>query len=264
MSALRMLLGKLEQLDSLILELPQHLALDLTSNCEVRSWLILNGWSILRGWTIEQIHLTADLELSNRHAQHSADDLNVLERICKTAGAAIELIQSLDTNSEGELFNDAVCTGLLIGKDTRCMDVFCIGAAPLDHLKRQFRLTIDRLQHRHGPEKHLSLPWLVWQLCDLWTDVTGRSVTNSAVRNGRYTSCPESPAGRFVLAIVEALQPSESWITHNLRSDAALRARKFAASTEERARTVWFAMRDYVANHRQPSGRPRGRPRAWQ
>jgi hypothetical protein len=185
MSALRMLLGKLEQLDSLILELPQHLALDLTSNSEVRSWLILHGWSILRGWTIEQLHLAADLELSDRHAQHSADDLNVLERICKTAGAAFELIQSLDTNSESELFSDAVCSGLLIGS----MDVFCIDAAPLDHLKRQFRLTIDRLQDQHGPEKHLSLPWLVWQLCDLWTDVTGRSVTNSAVRKGRYTSC---------------------------------------------------------------------------
>jgi hypothetical protein len=225
MSALRMLLGKLDQLDSLILELPQHLALDLTSNSEVRSWLILHGWSILRGWTIEQLHLAADLELSDQHAQHSADDLNVLERICKTAGATMELIQSLDTNSESELFNDALCTGLLFGKDTRDVDVFCIGAAPLDHLKRQFRLTIDRLQHRHDPEKQLSLPLLVWQLCDLWTDVTGRSVTNSAVRKGRYTSCPESPAGRFVLAIVEALQPSQPWITHNLRSDAPVRAR---------------------------------------
>ena len=49
--------------------------------------------------------------LSAWEAQHSAHDLNVLERICITARAAIELIHSLDTSSESELFIDAVCTG---------------------------------------------------------------------------------------------------------------------------------------------------------
>jgi hypothetical protein len=262
-SALRTVLGRLEQLDSQLIELPQHLALDLTSNSELQSWRILHCWSILRGRTVEQIHHAATLEFSECYAQRLVDDLNTLKTICAAVEVAIDLIARLDTSSEGELFVDSTRTSLLIAKNTRGIDIFCVEAAPLDHLKRQFRLTIDRLQHRHGPEKHLSLPWLVWQLCDLWTDVTGQSVTNSAFHKGRYTSCPESPAGRFVLAIVEALQPSEQWITQHLRPDAAVRARKFAASTEERARTVGIAMRNYVADHQQPRVRPRGRPRGW-
>jgi hypothetical protein len=260
MSALRTVLGQLEQLDSQLLGLPQHLALDLTSNSELQSWRILHCWSILRDRTVEQIHHAATLEFSEWYAQHLMDDLNTLKQICATAEVAMESIAGLDTSSEDEVFVDSLCTGLLITKSTQGNDVFYVGAAPLDHLKRQFRLTIDRLQHQRGPEKHLSLPLLVWQLCHLWTDVTGQSVTNSAVRKGRYTSCPESPAGRFVLAIVEALQPSEQWITQNLRPDAAVRARKFAASTADRARTVWFAMRDYVAHHQPPGARRRGRP----
>jgi hypothetical protein len=263
MSALRMVLGQLEQLDSLILDLPQHLALDLASNSEKRtqpySCQILRSWDILQRWTIWQINHAANIELSERDAQHSADDLNILEKICTTVSAAIELIHSLDTSAESELFVDAVCTRLLVGKNARGFDVFSVDA-PLGRLKTQFCLTIDRLRDRHGPEKNLSLRWLVWQLCNLWTSATGQPVTNSAVRNGHYTSCPESPAGRFVLAIVEVLQPSEPWISQNLRADATVRARKFAASPADRARTVWFAMRDYVAGHQRPSCRRRGRP----
>ena len=55
MSALRTVLGQLEQLDSQLMKLPQHLALDLTSNSQLQSWRILHCWSILRGWTVEQI-----------------------------------------------------------------------------------------------------------------------------------------------------------------------------------------------------------------
>ena len=264
MSALRTVLGQLEQLDSQLMKLPQHLALDLTSNSELQSWRILHCWSILRGRTVEQIHHAATLEFSEWYAQHSVDDLNTLKKICAAAEVAMESIAGLDTSSEDEVFVDSLCTGLLITKNTQGNDVFYVGAAPVDHLKHQFRLTIDRLQHRYGPEKHISLPLLVRQLCDLWRAATGKPVTNSAVRKGRYTSCPESPAGRFVLAVVEALQPSEQWITQNLRSDATVRARKFAASTEGRARTVGIAMRKYVADHQQPRDRPRGRPRGWQ
>jgi hypothetical protein len=267
MSALRAVLAQLEQLDSLIVDLPQHLALDLTSDSEKQnqfySFRILHGWAILRSWTIGQIHHAASIELSERDTQHSADDLNILQQICTTAKVAIGLIACLDTTSEGELFVDSTCTRLLIATNTQGIDGFFLGDATLSHLKTQFCLTVDRLRRRHGPEKHLSLPWLVWQLCDLWTDATGKSVTNSAVRNGRYTCCPESPAGKFVLAIAAVLQPSEPWISQNLRADASVRARRFAASPADLARTVSVAMRAYVAGHQRPGSR-RGRPRAWQ
>jgi hypothetical protein len=260
MSALRAMQTCVELLDSLIVHLPQHLALELTTTepDQSLSFRILRSWTILRGWTMEQIHQAASTELAWRHSLHSADDLHMLEEICTRAGAAIEVVSLLDTGSEGELFDDAVRTGVLFKNN-----VFSIIDAPLFALKTQVGLTLDRLRRQGGPERQVSVSWLVWEACDLWTRETGEPVTNSAVRNGDYTGSPESPAGRFVLAVVEALQPSESRMAQHLRADAAVRARKLAASPVYRARMVHFAMRDYVAHH-PPPGTRRGRPRAAQ
>jgi hypothetical protein len=249
-STLRAVLTQIMQLDSLILDLPQYLVLDLSSN--------FTNQSNLQFWTIGKIHQAANIELSSQRSQYSTNDLNVLENICAAAGAAIDLISSLDTSSEGELLNDAFSTGLLIVKNA-----FSVIDAPLFALKAQFGLTLDRLRRQRGPEKQLSMWWLVRELCDLWTQETGLPVTNSAVRNGDYTGSPESPAGKFVLAVVEALQPSESWMGQHLRVDAAVRARKVAAPPANQARTVYFAIRKYVADHRLPGAR-RGRPSAAQ
>jgi hypothetical protein len=182
----------------------------------------------------------------------------MLQEICARAASAREAVSRLDTDSVGELFDDAVTTGLLFVKDE-----FSVIDAPLFALKAQVGLTLDRLTKRKGPERQVSLSWLVWEACELWTRETGKPVTNSAFRNGRYSSAPESLAGKFVVAIVEALQPSESWVADRLPADAAIRARKFAASPADRARMVHFAMRDYVAHHRRPGTR-RGRPSAAQ
>jgi hypothetical protein len=262
MSALRAMQTCLELLDSLIVNLPQHLALELTYRTtepdQSTSFRILRSWAILRGWTIEQIDRAASTELAFRHSLYSADDLYLLEEICTRAGAAIEVVSSLDAGSESELFDDAVSTGVLFKNN-----VSSIIDAPLFALKAQVGLTLDRLTKQGGPERQVSVSWLVWEACDLWTRETGEPVTNSAVRNGDYTGSPESPAGRFVLAVAEALQPSESWMAQHPRADAAVRALKVAASPADRARVVHFAMRDYVAHH-PPPGVRRGRPRAAQ
>jgi hypothetical protein len=256
MSALRAMHTCVELLDSLIVNLPQHLALELTTTepDQSLSFRILSSWTILRGWTIEQIHEAASTELAWRHSLHSADDLHMLEEICTRAGAAIEVVSFLDTGSESELFDDAVSTGVLFKNN-----VSSIIDAPLFALKTQVGLTLDRLTKQGGPERQISLSWLVWEACDLWTRETGEPVTNSAVRNGDYTGSPESPAGRLVLAVIEALQPSETWMAQHLRADAAVRALKVAASPAYRALMVHFAMRDYVAHHPPPGAR-RGRP----
>jgi hypothetical protein len=254
MAALREMQTRVVQLNSLIGDLPEHLALELTYGStepdRSTSFRTLRSWTILRGWTIEQIHEAASLELALRHALYSADDLYLLEEICTRAGAAIEVVSSLDTGSKSELFDDAVSTGVLFKNI-----VSSIIDAPLFALKTQVGLTLDRLTKQGGPERQMSLSWLVWEACDLWTRETGEPVTNSAVRNGDYTGSPESPAGRFVLAVVEAMQPSESWMAQHLRADAAVRALKVAASPAYRARMVYFAMRDYVAHHPPPSAR---------
>jgi hypothetical protein len=260
MSALRAMHTCVELLDSLIVNLPQHLALELTTTepDQSLSFRILRSWTILRGWTMEQIHQAASTEVGWRHSLHSADDLHMLEEICARAATAMDAVSRLDTNSGGELFDDALSTGLLFVNDE-----FSVIDAPLFALKAQVGLTLDRLTKRKGPERQVSLSLLVWEACELWTRETGEPVTNSAFRNARYTGAPESLAGKFVVAVVEALQPSKSWVADRLPPDAAIRARKFAASPAARARMVHFAMRDYVAHHRRPGTR-RGRPSAAQ
>jgi hypothetical protein len=239
-------LARIVKLDSLILDLPEHLALDLMNN--------FDNQPRLQSWAIGQIYHAADIELSSRRSHHSKHDLKLLESIRAAAEAAIDLISSLDTNSESELLTDTLGTGLLMVKD-----VFSVVDAPLSALNAQVTRTLDRLRRQFGPEKQLSTWWLVQELCDLWTQETGRPVTNSAVRNGDYMGRPQSPAGKFVLAVVEALQPSESWMGQHLRVDAPVRARKVVAPLANQA--VYFAMRKYVADHPPPGAR-RGRPRA--
>jgi hypothetical protein len=195
MSALRAMHTCVELLDSLIVNLPQHLALELTTTepDQSTSFRILRSWAILRGWTIEQIHQTASTELALRHSLHSADDLHMLEEICTRAGAAIEVVSLLDTASEGELFDDAVRTGVLFKNN-----VFSIIDAPLFALKTQVGLTLDRLRKQGGPERQVSVSWLVWEACDLWTRETGEPVTNSPVRNGDHGQ--PGVAGRKICA----------------------------------------------------------------
>src|SRR5262249_1662593 len=228
MAALGVMQTRVGLLDSLIGDLPQHLALELTygsaESDQSLSFQVLRSRTVLRGWTLEQIHEAASTELGLRYSLHTADDLGMLQEICARAAAAMEVVSLLDTDSKGELFDDALSTGLLIAKNE-----FSVIDAPLCALKTQVGLTLDRLTKRKGPERQVSLSWLVWEACDLWTRETGEPVTNSSVRNGDYTGSPESPAGRFVLAIVEALQPCDTWMTQHLRVDASVRALKFAS-----------------------------------
>jgi hypothetical protein len=239
-------LTSIVKLDLLILALPEHLALDLVNNFE--------GQPSLRSWAIGQVHHSANIELSSRHSQHSTNDIKILENIFVAAEAAIDTISSLDTTSEGELLTDTFSTALLMVNNE-----FSVIGAPLFALKTQVTWTLDRLRRQSGPEKQLSTWWLVQELCDLWTQETGRPVTNSAIRNGDYTGSPQSPAGKFVLAVVDALQPSEPWMAQHRRVGAPVRARKVAAAPANLARTVHFAMRKYVTDHPPPDGRRRGR-----
>jgi len=183
MAALRETQTRVGLLDSLIGDLPQHLALELIYGSaepdQSLSFRVLRSWSILRGLTLEQIHEAASTELGLRSSLYTADDLGMLQEICARADSAMEAVSRLDTDSIGELFDDAVTTGLLFVKDE-----FSVIDAPLFALKAQVGLTLDRLTKRKGPERQVSLSWLVWEACDLWTRETGEPVTSSAVRNG--------------------------------------------------------------------------------
>jgi hypothetical protein len=92
MAALRVTQTRVELLDSLIGDLPQHLALKLTCGSaepdQSLSFRVLRSWSILRGLTLEQIHEAASIELGLRSSLHPADDLSILQEISERPAAA--------------------------------------------------------------------------------------------------------------------------------------------------------------------------------
>ena len=154
-----------------------------------------------------------------------------------------ELLCVLDTTTAGAVAIDSDCLALESGVDVD-IDLIHVttASARIERLRHRVERVLVGLEQRHGPERYESLRWLVWELCDLYHRETGRRVTNSAddvsrcnFSGTRYTGTPQSPAGRFVLATVKILQPSEAL-----------------------PRAVLFAMREYVALHR-GSGSRRGR-----
>jgi hypothetical protein len=49
--------------------------------------------------------------------------------------------------------------------------------ARIERLQHRAAMFLARLEERRGAERHESLRWLVWQLCDLYHYETGRRVT---------------------------------------------------------------------------------------
>jgi hypothetical protein len=187
--------------------------------------------------------------------------------MAELSGAALriaELLCVLDTTTAGAVAIDSDFPALEIGVDVD-IDLIHVttASARIERLRYRVGQALTRLEQRHGPERCESLRWLVWQLCDLYHRETGRRVTNSAVRASHcnasgtnYTAKPESPAGHFVLAVVEILQPSEVWTKEPDHWVAQRRAR--ILNRGGLARTVYFVLREYVAHHPY-SGRRRRR-----
>src|SRR5262249_48521057 len=102
MAALGVMQTRVGLLDSLIGDLPQHLALELTygsaESDQSLSFQVLRSRTVLRGWTLEQIHEAASTELGLRSSLHTADDLGMLQEICARAAAAMEVVSLLDTD----------------------------------------------------------------------------------------------------------------------------------------------------------------------
>ena len=96
------------------------------------------------------------------------------------------------------------------------------------------------------PERALSLRLLVQDLCNIYERETGQRVTNSAVVDYTYTGEPQSAAGRFVLACIEALHPTAAWLMEPDHSVGQRIARALDKGTLKRR--IYFAIREFVAN----------------
>jgi hypothetical protein len=269
MAALRSLLEQFDLLTSRLLELPGDLQVQLShhlARCAYSDERVPDNFQAYRG-DVAVVQQIAEAAVGVERILHAAPircDWELTARLSDAAQATAELLSALDTTTAGTIAID--CPTLEIDVDID-IDIDVIGfatvTARIERLRYRVGLALTRLEQRHGPERCESLRWLVWQLCDLYHRETGRRVTNSAVRASHcnasgtnYTAKPESPAGHFVLAAVEILQPSEAWAKEPDHWGAQRRAGILNRGGLERA--VYFVLREYVAHHPY-SGRRRRR-----
>ena len=262
MAALRSLLDQLDVLSAQLNGLPDHLVPRLSKHLASDRRRIESDIDNYRAHcndeeVVQQIAEAAVDEGRMLYTASARRDVELMDDLSGAAERMVQLIWALDTTTAGAVAIDAELPRLEVdggvGSDVIGYAVAC---GRIERLRRRTELTLARLECQTGPERRVSLGWLVWQLCDLYHDETGRPVTNSAVEAYLYKGTPRSPAGRFVLAAVEALQPSEAWAQEADHRVAPRRARVLDRGGLGRA--VYFAMRKYVAHH-PPSGHRRGR-----
>jgi hypothetical protein len=261
MAALRLLLHRFELLVSRLHGLPEDLRLPLSAQiarCASAVAPDVDNYQAYRGdiAAVQQIGEAAvDVERL-LHMAPTTRDVGLMAGLNDAAQRAAELLSALDATTGAAVALDSDCPALEIGADvaTELIDVATVSAR-ITRLQYRVEQVLARFEQRRGPERGESLRWLVWRLCDLYHSETGRRVTNSAVDASRcnytgtnYTGAPQSPAGRFVLAAVQALHPSEAWAREADHWLAQRRARILNKHSLPRA--VYFAMRDYVAHHR--------------
>ena len=157
------------------------------------------------------------------------------------------LLDSVDANAIGELFDNAADVGL---------DITSLRseATPQERKKKLLLLTqavhetIDRMSQTRGAAKGKSIGVLVSQLATLWKEQTGVEPTASSEKT--YRTQFES----FALAVTTAFLPSEQWFEERkyLRGPGELH--KFASGKIDSA--VLQAIREIRKTGRSVRGRP--------
>jgi hypothetical protein len=168
-----------------------------------------------------------------------------LDKLYSTAGKAGMFLSSLDSTTDADVALAARSTDLAPVADPA--DAIAVLAEQLRRLRLRFERELVRLNAIKGPASSVSLELLVAQICDMWRQETGRPVTANPYRRYDYTGRPQTDAGRFVLQVVEALQPSKTSIDRYGAAASQKRAMIVMAPRGFQAQAVHTAMRKYVA-----------------
>jgi hypothetical protein len=261
MAALRSVLGQLDLLLSRLNGFPGYLRLRLSRQ------LASSRGSVEHDIDRFQAHCV-DEEAVRQVCEAAADDrlmtdasatrdAELIDDLWSAAVNTSQLLSSLDTTTAGAIVLDAKLPPLEIAEnDESDLIGFAIAYARIERLRHRLAETLAGFERRKGAERSETLQWLVWQLCELYKRETGKPVTNSAVVKDHYTSAPQSPAGKFVVAAAAALRPSEAWMRDHSHWVRGMRAKILHKRGLERV--VLYAMRQYIAHHSSSTGR-RGR-----
>ena len=270
MAALRLLLDQFDLLASRLNELPQHLRLALCERLPTSTSAVPHDFDRLEAYrndqaAVQQLDVNASDAARMLFLASETGDAEQMADLSGTAQRTLELLCALDTTTAGAIVVDGELPGLEIPQGPGIAPIdLAIVRARIERLQHRVAMLLVRLEERRGAERHESLRWLVWQLCDLYHYETGRRVTNSAVdvsisfSNGsQHAGAPRSPAGQFVLAAAECLGRSPAWARELDYCGAPRRNR--APSPGPLKGPTYFAMRDYVAHHPDPGRRGRKR-----
>jgi hypothetical protein len=260
MAALRALSAQIHLLSSRLVGLPTHLRLGLRRHLAQSATpeVLLELDIGFRAYSddedaLQQVAEAAFALLNTMDKALSGPEADMVAGLNAAAEYAAQLLSALDTTTSGAIVDELNLPPLNVTWDEERN--FAVVRARIERLLQRIELALARLEARGGPERAISLGCLVWSLCDLYHRETGRPVTSNAVEDYRYTAIPQSAAGRFVLACVEALRPSPSWMK-DPDHQAPLRQARILDNPALR-RGVYFAMRDYVT-HRPSQGPRRG------
>jgi len=262
MAALRSLLDQLDLLLSQLNGLPEHARLQLSKLSRCNPIPAERDIDIFQAHcndeeAVRQVGEAAVGDWCTPHAALATGDGELMDDLRGAADRTTDLLCALDTTTAAAVAIDAQLPRLEITEgDESDLVGFAMVCARIGRLRWRVEQTLDDLEHQGGPERFESLQWLVWELCELYRRETGQPVTNSAISEGKYKSRPQSPAGRFVLAAVKALQPAEAWIQEPDHRIAQRRDRVLHQGYLGKA--VLYSMREYVAHHSSSGGR-RGR-----
>jgi sugar phosphate isomerase/epimerase len=264
MAALREILDRLEKLGAQLGDVPANLRSTLYENQTIPT-AGPPATDLLESYLADQAAIEllfeAATDVDRAMARTGmAAEVETVTDIRDTVETTLLLLRGLDSTTEAEVVIDAGSASLLSMK-AEAVDPFAFIRAQVDRLHHRFEVALSNLEHRKGPEPRLSLGLFFCQLCDLWCRETGKPITATPVRQGIYIGRPQSAAGRFVLAAVEALQPPPSWIKKHELAGAHVRATIMTGHPEVRAHAVHSAMRVYVASQSAGSMPRRGRPR---
>ena len=155
--------------------------------------------------------------------------------------------QTLDTNTDGEIFLTAVQRKF----DPLQVTAVDFGLADaerwLDSYSTVVFEALSDLNGRGGAEERVSLKLLIEQLCELWKSETQTPVTANGRIKDQYTGRTETEAGRFVTAAVEAMLPAQSWFDERAKFSGTFRAKTFLPGRQkDRERQILVIMRHFV------------------
>jgi hypothetical protein len=193
----------------------------------------------------------AEVESALQIAGASNPDMGWLSRVRRCARTLSEQIETLDDNTDGQIFLTALYRHFDRSQTVASEDFGLVDAEFwLNGYWSGLVETLRTLDDQRGAQERVSLKLLVEELCSLWERETGEPVAAHGVKGGVYTACAETNSGRFVTAAVEAMLPDKSWFDQRTQFAHSVRVNTFPPDDRhqrDRARQVLVIMMDFVA-----------------